>query len=107
MPRARTSFPAMSTFVGITHVRFSACHCSRQPVWLECSTSRTTWPDTSLRPTASSSSNFSEAAISLENIRLYEDLQDREAKIRRLVDSNIIGLFIGYANGRLIDPNTR
>ena len=28
----------------------------------------------------------SEAAISLENIRLYDDLQDREAKIRRLVE---------------------
>jgi GAF domain-containing protein len=36
----------------------------------------------------------SEAAISLENIRLYADLQDREAKIRRLVDSNIIGMFM-------------
>ena len=32
-----------------------------------------------------------QAAISLENTRLYGDLQEREAKIRRLVDSNIIG----------------
>jgi PAS domain S-box-containing protein len=47
----------------------------------------------------------SEAAISLENIRLYEDLQDREAKIRRLVDSNIIGMFMWYADGRIIDAN--
>src|SRR6267143_5381645 len=31
----------------------------------------------------------SQAAISLENTRLYRDLQEREAKIRRLVDSNI------------------
>src|SRR5207237_9115243 len=30
----------------------------------------------------------SQAAISLENTRLYSDLQAREAKIRRLVDSN-------------------
>jgi PAS domain S-box-containing protein len=47
----------------------------------------------------------SEAAISLENIRLYADLQDREAKIRRLVDSNIIGIFMWCADGRIIDAN--
>src|SRR6202040_3093953 len=34
----------------------------------------------------------SQAAISLENARLYNDLQEREARIRRLVDSNIIGI---------------
>ena len=47
----------------------------------------------------------SEAAISLENIRLYDDLQDREAKIRRLFDSNIIGIFMWHADGRIIDAN--
>ena len=47
----------------------------------------------------------SEAAISLENIRLYDDLQDREAKIRRLVDSNIIGIFAWRADGWIIDAN--
>ena len=36
----------------------------------------------------------SQAAISLENTRLYRDLAEREAKIRRLVDANIIGIFI-------------
>ena len=36
----------------------------------------------------------SQAAISLENTRLYRDLDEREAKIRRLVDANIIGIFI-------------
>ena len=45
------------------------------------------------------------AAISLENIRLYDDLQDREAKIRRLVDSNIIGVVMWCADGRIIDAN--
>src|SRR5260370_15548984 len=34
----------------------------------------------------------SQAAISLENTRLYRDLEDREGRIRRLVDSNIIGI---------------
>jgi PAS domain S-box-containing protein len=47
----------------------------------------------------------SEAAISLENIRLYDDLQDREARIRRLVDSNIIGIFTWCADGRIIEAN--
>ena len=47
----------------------------------------------------------SEAAISLENVRLYDDLQDREARIRRLVDSNIIGIFMWRADGRIIDAN--
>src|SRR6202012_3347772 len=36
----------------------------------------------------------SQAAISLQNSRLYHDLADREGKIRRLVDANIIGIFI-------------
>ncbi len=34
----------------------------------------------------------SEAAISMENARLYRDLAEREARIRRLVDANIIGI---------------
>src|SRR5262249_30282917 len=33
-----------------------------------------------------------QAAISFENTRLYRDLAEREAKIRRLVDANIIGI---------------
>src|SRR5262249_13051097 len=36
----------------------------------------------------------SQAVISLENSRLYRDLEDREGKIRRLVDANIIGIFV-------------
>ncbi len=47
----------------------------------------------------------SQAAISLENARLYNDLQKREAKIRRLVDSNIIGIMIGDFRGRVIEAN--
>src|SRR5208282_2849501 len=42
----------------------------------------------------------SQAAISLENSRFYRDLEDREGKIRRLVDSNIIGVFVGDFDGR-------
>jgi PAS domain S-box-containing protein len=47
----------------------------------------------------------SQAAISLENARLYSDLQQREARIRRLVDSNIIGVVIWDVQGRIIDAN--
>jgi PAS domain S-box-containing protein len=47
----------------------------------------------------------SQAAISLENTRLYDDLQDREARIRRLIDSNIIGIFMWDLGGRIIDAN--
>jgi PAS domain S-box-containing protein len=47
----------------------------------------------------------SEAAISIENARLYRDLQEREARVRRLIDANIIGIFIWHADGRVFDAN--
>jgi PAS domain S-box-containing protein len=47
----------------------------------------------------------SQAAISLENSRLYQELAEREAKIRRLVDSNVIGIVMWDLNGRLLDAN--
>jgi len=48
----------------------------------------------------------SEAAISMENARLYRDLADREARIRRLVDANIIGIFFWDINGRILEANS-
>src|SRR5262245_11218954 len=47
----------------------------------------------------------SQAAISLENTRLYRELEDREGKIRRLVDSNIIGIFVAGLEGRIVEAN--
>jgi PAS domain S-box-containing protein len=47
----------------------------------------------------------SQAAISLENARLYNDLREREARIRRLVDSNIVGIVIWDVQGRIIEAN--
>jgi len=47
----------------------------------------------------------SQAAISLENTRLYRDLEKREAKIRRLVDANIMGIFIWNLEGQIIEAN--
>ena len=46
-----------------------------------------------------------QAAISLENTRLYSDLQEREAKIRRLVDANIIGICIFDLDGQIMEAN--
>jgi PAS domain S-box-containing protein len=47
----------------------------------------------------------SQAAISLENTRLYRDLQDREARIRRLVDANIIGIATWNVEGAILASN--
>ena len=47
----------------------------------------------------------SQAATSLENSRLYRDLEDREGKIRRLVDANIIGIFVADLEGRIVEAN--
>ena len=59
------------------------------------------------------------AVIAIENARLlesekqrtlalahaYRDLAEREAKIRRLVDSNIIGIFLWDFEGRILEAN--
>ncbi len=47
----------------------------------------------------------SEAATSLENTRLYGELQAREVRIRRLFDANIIGIFIWNLEGQILDAN--
>jgi PAS domain S-box-containing protein len=47
----------------------------------------------------------SQAAISLRNSQLYRDLEDRERKIRRLVDANIMGVFFGSVEGAIVDAN--
>src|SRR5262249_44013604 len=47
-----------------------------------------------------------QAAISLENTRLYSELQEHEARIRRLLDANIVGITIwGLDTPRLIEVN--
>jgi PAS domain S-box-containing protein len=47
----------------------------------------------------------SQAAIALENTRLYHDLAEREAKIRRLVDANIIGIILWKHEGPILEAN--
>src|SRR6185295_12288815 len=60
-----------------------------------------------------------QAVIAIENARLFEaekqralalahanrDLAEREAKIRRLVEANIIGIFIWDLEGRIVEAN--
>jgi PAS domain S-box-containing protein len=47
----------------------------------------------------------SQAAVSLKNTLLYGDLVLREARIRRLVDANIIGICISRPNGEILEAN--
>jgi PAS domain S-box-containing protein len=47
----------------------------------------------------------SQAAIALESAHLYRDLEQREARIRRLVDANIIGIYIWEMEGRIVEAN--
>ncbi|MGX6998153.1 AAA family ATPase [Caballeronia sp. KNU42] len=47
----------------------------------------------------------SQAATSLENTRLYRDLAERESRIRRLVDANIIGIIVWRSNGDILEAN--
>ena len=47
----------------------------------------------------------SEAATSLDNARLYQALRERELRIRRLVDANIIGICIFGPGGDIVEAN--
>jgi PAS domain S-box-containing protein len=44
-------------------------------------------------------------SIYLENSRLYRDLENRERRIRRLIDSNVIGIVLWDLDGTLLDAN--
>jgi PAS domain S-box-containing protein len=46
-----------------------------------------------------------QAAISLDVARLYRDVEQREARIRRLVDANIVGIFIWEYGGGIREAN--
>jgi PAS domain S-box-containing protein len=47
----------------------------------------------------------SQAAIAIENARLYRDVAEREAKIRRLIDGNIVGTFIWKVTGESLEDS--
>ncbi|MDB6010865.1 MAG: domain S-box protein [Gammaproteobacteria bacterium] len=46
-----------------------------------------------------------QAAISLENAYLYSDLRERESRIRRLIDSNVVGIFFWTMSGAITEAN--
>ena len=49
---------------------------------------------------------MTELSLALQqNARLLRDLTEREGRIRRLVDANIIGIFIWNLEGRIIEAN--
>jgi PAS domain S-box-containing protein len=45
------------------------------------------------------------AAMALESSRLYRELQERESKIRRLVDANVVGVLISHLDGQVVEAN--
>jgi PAS domain S-box-containing protein len=47
----------------------------------------------------------SQAAISLDNARLYADVRESHARIRRLFESNIIGIIFWDLSGKITDAN--
>ena len=47
----------------------------------------------------------SQAAMALENSWLYGELLEREAKIRRLVDANVVGVLIANLDGQVVEAN--
>ena len=47
----------------------------------------------------------SQAAIALEIARLHKDLAEREARTRRLIEANLIPMFVGDRDGRIVEAN--
>ena len=45
------------------------------------------------------------AKRTLENTRLYRDLEERDKKIRRLVDANIVGVLVFTLEGQIVEAN--
>jgi PAS domain S-box-containing protein len=46
-----------------------------------------------------------ESATSLANAHLYRHLREREGKVRRLVEANVIGIFTWHTDGRVFEAN--
>ena len=92
--------------VGARLARYCACRSRTRRNSSACST----WKTSRARVFAPARLSVlkllaSQAAISLENTRLYADLAEREAKIRRLGEANIIGIVIWNVEGRILEAN--
>ena len=106
MRPVKASSRPTSIFASITHDRCSACHCSSRPDWSAYCLENNLTPHV-FTPARMAILKLlaSEAATSLENTRLYGDLQEREARVRRLVDSNIVGVLIWELDGEIREAN--
>ncbi|MBB6186643.1 ATP-binding sensor histidine kinase [Rhodanobacter sp. MP7CTX1] len=95
-------------YVGVHHARSVLCI----PILKQAMLLGILYLENNLTPDAFTPSRMailkllaSEASISMENARLYQDLANRESRIRRLVDANIIGIFIWDLQGRILEAN--
>jgi PAS domain S-box-containing protein len=105
--RAKTPFPTDS-YLRLNHVRSVLC----LPLVKQGELSGILYLENSLASHVFTPARIavltvlsSQAAISLQNTRLYNDLAEREARIRRLVDANIIGIAIGDLDGHIREAN--
>jgi PAS domain S-box-containing protein len=48
---------------------------------------------------------FAVITITTGTVEVLTELREREAKIRRLVESNVVGVFVGHLDGLIIDAN--
>ena len=109
MPRARTRFPPMSTS-GRHHARSILC----LPLINQAKLAGVLYLENNLTPHVFTPDRMtvlkvlaSQAAMSLENTRLYGDLQDREARIRRLVDTALDAVLSIDEQGRITEWSTQ
>ena len=108
-PPARTRSRRTPTFASIARDRYSACPYSSRARLLGMLYLENNLTIGAFTPARMAVLKLlaSEAAISMENARLYRDLAERESRIRRLVDANIIGIFFWDLKGRILAGEQR
>jgi len=97
-----------STFVGARAVH-PVPPLIKQGRLIACCTSKTTWRPMCFTPARIAVLNVlaSAAAISLENSRLYRELQETRSEDQAAVDANIVGVLISNVEGQIIEANDR
>ena len=109
MPPARAHFPAMTTFASTTHDRSSACRLLKQTRMVGV-----LYLENNLTPHVFTPARMailkllaSEAAISLENTRLYGDLQSARPGCDGWWIPTSLGCSSGISTDRFVRPTTR
>lgn len=99
--------PTIPTSAGGKYVACSACLCSLKRSSSACYILKIASLEGFFAPARVAVLKLlaSQVAIALENARLYRDLAEREAKIQRLVDANIVGIFFFDLEGRVLEAN--